>query len=138
MSSLHAVFTQGANKEFIDRIGSLRHFAAHRGSLQPTAVVERLEHEPTIDELDADIRAAGQEDVINMLPDGESREGFREMARSNARWARYEKGTIFEDVVPIELDGKFGFIRPHYDTAWNFARVMIFLNEVFRECSHLL
>ncbi len=137
-ASLYAVFSQGANKEFIDRIGALRHFAAHRGSLQPTTVVEKLEHEPTNEELDADIRVAGLEDIMNMLPEGESREGFREMARSNARFARYEKGTVLEDVVPIELDGKFGFIRPHYDTDWNFTHVMAFLNDVFRECSNLL
>jgi hypothetical protein len=136
--SLNAIFTQDPNKAFIDRIGSLRHFAAHRGSLQPTTVVEALDHEPTIEELDADIKAAGDEEIINMLPEGESREGFREMARTNARWARYEKGKVLEDVVPIELDGKFGFIKPQLDTTWNFARVMTFLNAVFQECSKLL
>jgi hypothetical protein len=60
------------------------------------------------------------------------------MARTNARWARYEKGTILEDVVPVELDGKFGFVRPHYDTEWNFARVTAFLEDVFRESAKLL
>jgi hypothetical protein len=135
---LHAVFTQGQNKAFIDRIGALRHFAAHRGSLQPTTVVEKLDREPTPEELDADIRAAGLDNIINMLPEGETREGFREMARSNARFARYEKNTVLEDVVPIELDGKFGFIRPHSDTDWNFKRLMSFLNDVFKECLNLL
>ena len=137
-ASLHAVFTQGAHKAFMERIGALRHFAAHRGSLQPTTVVEKLEREPTLAELDADIEASGLQDIINMLPDGEVREGLREMARTNARWARYEKRTVLEDVVPIELDSKFGFIRPHYDTGWNFDRVMAFLDDVFRGCSNLV
>jgi hypothetical protein len=137
-ASLYAVFTQGQNKAFIDRIGALRHFAAHRGSLQPTTVVEKLDHEPTPEELDADLTAAGLDNIINTLPEGEAREGFREIARSNARFARYEKGTVLEDVVPIELDGKFGFIRPHLDTEWNFRRLMSFLNDVFKECSRLL
>ena len=137
-ASLHAVFTQGKNKAFIDRIGALRHFAAHRGSLQPTDVVERPDREPTHEELDADIKAAGLDDIIAMLPQGEAREGFREMARSNARFARYEKGTVLEDVVPIEIDGKYGFIRPHFDTEWNFTRLMSFLNDVFKECSKVL
>ena len=132
------MFTQGRNKVFIDRIGALRHFAAHRGSLQHTTVVEKLEREPTPEELDVDIKAAGLDYIINMLPEGKAREGFREMARSNARFARYEKGTVLEDVVPIELDGRFGFIRPHFDTDWNFTRLMFFLSDVFKECLKVL
>jgi hypothetical protein len=136
--ALHSIFSNKAHKDFIDRIAALRHFAAHRGSLTPTTVVEELDHEPTLDELDADIRKAGLEETINMLPEGNAREGFREMARTNARWARYQKETVLEDVVLIELDGKFGFIHPHLDTGWNFDRVMTFLNDVFAECSKLL
>ena len=136
--SLHSLFTTDPNKSFIDRIGALRHFAAHRGSLMPTSVVKKPDREPTVEELDADIRADGLNDIINMLPEGEAREGFLEMARTNARCARYQKETVFEDVVPIELDGKFGFIHPHLDTDWNFARTMVFLNEIFKECSTIL
>ena len=116
----------------------MRHFAAHRGSLTPAPVIEKPEYEPTVEELDADITAGGLEEIINMLPEGEVRERFREMARSNARWERYHRGTILDDVVPIELNGEFAFIRPLLDTEWNFSRVMAFLNEIFRECSNLL
>jgi hypothetical protein len=136
-TALHAIFTAKSHKDFIDRIAALRHFAAHRGSLMPTIVVEEPDHDPTVDELDADIRKAGLEEIINMLPEGNAREGFREMARTNARWARYQKETILEDVIPIELDNKFRFINPHLDTGWNFNRTMDFLNEVFLECAKL-
>lgn len=136
--ALHALFTNKANKEFMDRIAALRHFAAHRGSLMPTVVVEELDHEPTNEELDEDIRKAGLDRTIELLPAGNSREGFREMARTNARWARYQKDTVIEDVVPIEFNGKFGFINPHLDTAWNFSKVLDFLNGVFAECEKLL
>ena len=73
-----------------------------------------------------------------MLPEGDAREGFREMLRSNARWARYQKETILEDVTLVELDGRFAFINPHLDTVWNFDRVMSFLNEVFTACPAVL
>jgi hypothetical protein len=136
--SLHLVFTDGANKEFIDRIGALRHFAAHRGSVTPASVIEKPENEPTIEELDSDIRADGLEEVSNMLPPGEARDRLWEVARSNARWARYQKGTVLEDVVQIEINGKYFFIHPLTDTEWNFSRINAFLSQVFRECSILL
>jgi hypothetical protein len=137
-ASLYSVFTTGTNKEFIDRIGALRHFAAHRGSLMPTNVVKALDREPTPEELDADIRAQGLEEILLMLPSGKAREGYREMLRTNARMARYEKETLLEDVVLIELDGKHGFIRPHSDTAWNFEQLMAFLTDVLKNCYPLL
>jgi hypothetical protein len=137
-ASLYSVFTTGANKEFIDRIGALRHFAAHRGSLMPTDVVKALDREPTPEELDTDIGAQGLEEILLMFPDGKAREGYREMLRANARIARYEKETLLKDVVLIELDGKYGFIRPHSDTAWNFERLMTFLTDVFKNCYPLL
>lgn len=137
-ASMYSVFTTGANKEFIDRIGALRHFAAHRGSLMPTNVVKALDPEPTTEELDSDIRAQGLENILSMMPEGKVRESYREMLRTNARMARYEKETILEDVVLIELDGKHGFIRPHSDTAWNFERLMALLTDIFKECYALL
>jgi hypothetical protein len=136
--SVHAVFTAKNHTEFIERIGALRHLAAHRGALMQTVVVNELDHEPTIDELDADIKKEGLDEILNMMPVGNAREGFREMLRTNMRWARYQKETVLEDVIPIETNGKFGFISPHLDTCWNFARVMDFLDEIFSECSKLL
>jgi hypothetical protein len=135
---LFKIFTEPMNTEFIERIGYLRHFAAHRGTLMPSIVVEKLDKEPTDDELDADIRAAGLDYLNARLPAGKSRDTFREMLRSNARMARYEKGKVLEGVVLVEVGGKYGFIHPHLDTAWNFSRTVRFLNAVFEECSKLL
>jgi len=133
--SIHAVFNADATKTFLDRVGYLRHYAAHRGSLCPTTVVEEPDHEPTIAELDEDIRQAGLDYVPNAFPPGAEREAFLQMLRTNARAARYEKKKILEGVVSIEYDGgKVGFINPLLDTDWNFRRVMAFLEQVFGEC----
>lgn len=122
----------------MDRIGYLRHFAAHRGSLMPTMLVEALDQEPTTAELDEDIRNAGLDYIVDGLPAGKMRDSLLEMLRTNARMARYEKGKVLEDVVLIEHEGKFGFINPHIDTPWNFARVMQFLDAVFAACIKVL
>jgi hypothetical protein len=135
---LFNIFTGPRNTEFIERVGYLRHFAAHRGTLMPSIVVERLDKEPTDDELDADIRAAGLDYLIARLPAGKSQDSFRDMLRSNARMARYEKGKVLEGVVLVEVGGKYGFIHPHLDTAWNFSKAMAFLNSVFEECNKFL
>lgn len=129
---LFAIFTDPRTKEFIERIGYLRHFAAHRGTLMPSIVVETPDKEPTDEELDEDIRVAGLDYIIERRP------ALREMFRTNARMARYEKGKVLEGVVLVELGGKHAFIHPHLDTTWNFSKVMTFLNAVFGECSQWL
>ena len=133
--AVHAVFNSQSNIEFMERIGALRHFAAHRGSITPTKVVEKLDPEPTDEELDARIKATGRDDLEAMLPEGTAREQFRAMARSIARAEIYEEKTILEDVVPIEINGKSYFIHPLTDTEWNFSRTIGFLNAIFDECS---
>jgi hypothetical protein len=129
---LFAIFTDPKTKEFIERIGYLRHFAAHRGTLMPSIVVEKPDKEPTDEELDDDIRVAGLDYIIERQP------ALREMFRTNARMARYEKGQVLEGVVLVELGGKRAFIQPHIDTTWNFSKMMMFLNAIFGECSQLL
>ncbi len=137
-ADLFAIFTDPKNKEFIERIGYLRNFAAHRGTLMPSIVVEELDKEPTDDELDADIRAAGLDYIIARHPAGKGQDTFCGMLRANARMARYEKGKLLEGVVLIEVGGKNAFIHPHLDTPWNFSRITSFLNAIFGECSKLL
>jgi hypothetical protein len=132
--SVHAIFTADATKKFLDRVGYLRHYAAHRGSLNPTIVVQAPEREPTTDELDEDIREAGLDYLPNAFPPGPVRDAHLQMLRDNARMARYEKQKVLEGVVPIEYGGKFGFINPLLDTSWNFSRVMAFLEPLFAEC----
>lgn len=132
---LQAAFEKPAHVEFIRRIAALRHAAAHRGVLTPTKVVQDLDHPPTNEEVDQDIREAGLDYLPLQFPQGPTRDAFREMLRSNARAARYERETLMEDVVLIEIDGKYGFIRPLDDTWWNFRRCTSFLDDVFSACT---
>lgn len=71
---MHAVFDKSEHTSFISRIGAVRHQAAHRAVVTPLKVVQQPDHEPTVDELDEDIRKAGWEDVLNLFPRGPSRE----------------------------------------------------------------
>jgi hypothetical protein len=133
-SVLHGIFTDAKHVEFIKRIGALRHFASHRGSLMPSKLLERPDKEPTTAELDAEIAGAGMDYMLDSLPEGELREGFREGLRHQFRVAYYEKnGKVVEGVVPILIDGQYGFIHPASDTDWNFQRFLLFMNEVFVE-----
>jgi hypothetical protein len=136
--TVEAVFKDAKHVEFIRRIGSLRHVAAHRGVLTPTKVVKDLDQPPTNDELDQDIRNAGLEYLLATFPAGTLRDSFQEMLRSNARGARYERETLMEDVVLIEMDGKYGFIHPLNDTWWNFKSCTSFLFDVFSNCTKIL
>lgn len=136
--SLHAIFTSDETKTFIDRIASLRHYAAHRGSVTPTIVVQAPDKEPTVGELDDDIRKAGWDVTASAFPPGPERERYWEMLRENATMARYEKEKLLDDVVPVKIGDKFGFINPLIDTSWNFKRVTAFLDAVFAECAQLI
>ncbi len=133
-----AVFENTKHVEFIRRIASLRHVAAHRGVLTPTKVVQDMDQPPTNDELDQDIREAGLAYLLLSLPAGKVRDSFQEMLRSNARAARYERETLMEDVVLIETNGKYGFIHPITDTWWNFKSCTSFLFDVFSTCTKAL
>lgn len=116
----------------------MRHTAAHRGILTPTKVVQDLDHPPTNEELDQDIREAGLDHICMTFPSGPKRESIREMLRSNARAARHERKTLLEDVVLIETNGKYWFINPLNDTWWNFKCCRSFLLDVFEECGKVL
>lgn len=131
LNGIKAVFEKPAHVDFIKRVAALRHTAAHRGVLTPTKVVQDMDKPPTSDELDQDIRDAGLEYLLFGMPAGAARDRMQEMLRSNARAARYERETLMEDVVLIEIEGKYGFIHPLNDTWWNFDRCTLFLNEVF-------
>jgi hypothetical protein len=126
---LHAVFENPRHVTFVQRIAALRHLA-----LTPTRVVQELNPPPTNDELDQDIREAGLDALLTWRPPGPHRDAFQEMLRSNARAARYERGTIMEDVVKIEIDGITSLINPLGDTWWNFRCCLSFLNDVFSAC----
>ena len=131
---LHGIFTDPKLVEFIKRIGYLRHYASHRGSLAPGKLLEKPAKELTDDEVDAMIAKAGMNDLMMYMPEGEMRESFRQSIRYNFRMAHYEKeGKLVDGVVPIVIDGKPGFIRPANDTEWNFQKFIIFMNRVLVE-----
>jgi hypothetical protein len=136
---LNAIFTDVEHVEFMKRIGYLRHYASHRGSLAPAKLLEKPNKDPTDDEVDAMISEAGMDDSVMYLPEGELRESFRQSLRYNFRMQYYEKeGKVVEGVLPIVIDGKRGFILPANDTGWNFQRFLLFMNRALTELKNCL
>jgi hypothetical protein len=132
---LHNVFTKTENTEFIEKLGYLRNYAAHRGSIAPTKVVRKPEKEPTPAEIDDHLRSIGMGWLFEGGPLAAS---VLEMARSNGRMDIYEKDVLFEDVVWIQAGGVQGFFDPLLATSWNFQLTMRFMREIFRECEKFL
>jgi hypothetical protein len=135
---VHAVFQNPTHTAFINRVATVRHIAAHRGVITPTKVLQKPDLEPTVAELDEDIRKAGLDWILTRFPPSPARDQFREMLRNSARMARYEQETLMEDVILVELDGKWSFIHPLTDTWWNFKCCKAFLDDIFSECSKVL
>jgi hypothetical protein len=130
---IHAIFTHPDTVEFMKRIASLRHFAAHRGSIMPAEIYETPDQEPTAEELDADIEQSGEGVTLNLYPAGKVREYFRENLRFKARLKRYKR--VAEGMVKIEIDGNYFLIRPMSDIGWNFDRFHAFLEKVLNACA---
>jgi hypothetical protein len=134
--TLHAIFTDAKHLEFIKRIGALRHFASHRGSIVPARILEKPDKEPTNEELDVEISEAGMDDMLAFMSEGELRDGFRDNLRYRFKVARYEKiGKIVDGVVPVVIDNQFSFIHPPADISWNFQRFLLFIDQVLVELS---
>jgi hypothetical protein len=136
--AVYAVFENPTHRSFIKRVGAVRHSAAHRGVVAPGTVFQEPEDEPTVAELDEDIRNAGWDQTLLFFPPGAAQDQFRELLRTNARMARYQRETLMEDVILVELDGKWSFIKPLLDTSWNFERCKAFLDDVLSACSKVL
>jgi hypothetical protein len=128
-----ALFVAPETVQFIDRIGDLRHYAAHRGSIAPGTLFERPEAEPTEEELDADIREAGLDSALDLIPRGPDRDQMREVLRTNARVERYKR--IQDGLVLIERDDGSGyFVRPLSDIGYNFWKFHFFMIRVLEAC----
>jgi hypothetical protein len=136
--ALHAIFTDTSTVELLDRFGALRHYAAHRGSIAPSKLVEKPEREPTDDEVDAYIRKDGQSIWMLDLPESPQKTMLVGMLRSNTRAEILEENTIAKDIVFVEIKGKGYIMHPLSDTTWNFRRTMKFLHKVFDECITIL
>jgi hypothetical protein len=131
---IYGMFTEPKVVEFIKRVAYLRHYASHRGSLAPGKVLKTPDKELTDAELDVMIADAGLDDLVAYTPEGELRESFRQLLRSNFRMREYEKaGVLLEGAVLIMVDGKAGLIRPAADIEWNFQNFIVFMNRVLAE-----
>jgi hypothetical protein len=131
---LHGIFTKTSTVELLDRFGALRHYAAHRGSIAPSKVVEKPDKEPTDDDVDAAIRKSGENAWMLDLPDSPQKITLVGMLRSNTRAEIYEQNTVAKDIVFVEIRGRDYMMHPLSDTTWNFRRTVSFLHEVFGEC----
>ena len=136
--ALHTIFTDASTVELLDRFGALRHYAAHRGSIAPSKLVEKPDKEPTDDEVDAYIRKVGQSAWMLDLPDSPQKIMLLGMLRSNTRAEILEENTIAKDIVFVEIKGKDYMMHPLSDTTWNFRRTTKFLHRVFDECIKIL
>jgi hypothetical protein len=131
--AVHDVFTNPKHVAFMAQIAFLRNYAAHRGSIAPTKVVQKPEREPTTEEIDAQIASSGLGWMLEQ-PDVPGRDVLLQMARSHARMQIFEKNTILEDVVWIEVGPQRGFLDPLLATTTNFANAMQLLKDTLDHC----
>jgi hypothetical protein len=130
---LHGMFTDPDIVTFIERIASLRHLSAHRGQIAPGPVYERPDHEPTLEELDAEITAKGLDADLEFFPAGAVREAFRDNIRYTLRLSKYK--LVLEDVVIVDGKTVKGLINPLADTEYNFSKFHSFLDNVLNACT---
>jgi hypothetical protein len=133
---LHGLFTSDEVVNFLDRISSLRHQTAHRGHIAPALVYEKPDKEPTVEELDEEIRKKGLDANLRWFPEGAVRDAFREQIRFTVKLSKYK--LVLEDVVFVEGKKTKGFINPLNDTEYNYDRFYRFLGNVLQSCSKLL
>jgi hypothetical protein len=125
---IHAAFVDPQFSDFLERVASLRHLAAHRGSIMPGQLYEKPDVEPTLEELDRDIREQGIDTRIEMFPPGPLRDWARDCERYRMRLEKSKK--ILDEVLPVKIKGKYGFIHPMSDTEWNFYKCHNFMAKV--------
>jgi hypothetical protein len=133
---MHALFTDADLTVFLDRIGTLRHMTAHRGYIAPAALYEKPEKEPTVAELDEEIRKQGLDAQLKWIPEGPVRETFRENLRFSVRLSMYK--LVAENVVFVDGKATRGFIDPLTDTEYNFSKFYTFFEKVLKLCPKVL
>lgn len=125
---LHAIFKDAKTQDFMERIASLRHASAHRSQIMPAPVYEKPDAEPTVAELDEEIRAKGLDRDLQYFPGGPVREAIRENIRFKLRIEKYK--IVLEDAVYLDTEKQKGFINPLVDTEWNFCKFYEFFYKV--------
>jgi hypothetical protein len=129
---IHASFVDPEFSDFLGRVASLRHLASHRGSIMPGQVYEKPDVEFTNEELDEEIRKAGRDSRIDMFPPGPLRDWARQSERYRMRLEKTKK--LLDEVLLVEIKGKYGFIHPMADIEWNFNKFHTFLDKVLEAC----
>jgi hypothetical protein len=129
---IHTLFTDPNLDQFITRIGALRHFAAHRGSIMPTEIYAKPEVEPTIEGLDADIAKSGEDDILAYLPAGDAHDSARDFLRFKAKMARLEK--VADNMVLVKTAENQYFLNPMADIEWNYQKFHSFMLKVLKAC----
>lgn len=125
---IHTLFTSTDTADFIERIASLRHSSAHRDQIMPGPIYERPESEPSIAELDEEIREKGLDSGLEFFPPGPTRDGFKEMIRFHLRISKWK--VVLEDAVFLNTKKIKGVINPLIDTEWNFSKFYAFFSGV--------
>lgn len=125
---LQAMFTDPNIEDFIERIASLRHSSAHRSQIMPGQVYEEPDHEPTVSELDEEIRVKGLDRELRFFPAGPVRDAIRDNIRFTVKISKYK--ILLEDAVFLDTKKKKGFINPLLDTEWNFSQFHAFFSAV--------
>ena len=128
---IHAHFTEPRFLDFLERVSALRHYAAHRGSIAPGKIYEKLDPEPTNAELDAEISRQGLDYFLVAIPDGPVRDAFRATLRYKMLISMSK--LTAEGVVFLEMKGKWHYIRPMSDIEWNFERFRHFMSAVLND-----
>lgn len=132
------MFTDSDFVRFRKTIRELRNYAAHRGSIMPAKLVAQPDVEPSDEEVDAEIARQGLDDIYPFLPAGAPRDRYRGILRSNTKMAIYERSTLAEGVVKLEIDGKEYMIQPMNDVEWNFKKYYSFMKSVLEGCAALI
>lgn len=115
---IYALFTDARVLEFLERVSALRHFAAHRGSIAPGKIYEKLDPEPSDADLDAEIARQGLDNFLDVVPTGPVRDAFRATLRQKMLISLSK--LLAEGIVFLEIRGKWHYIRPMSDIEWNF------------------
>jgi hypothetical protein len=96
-------------------------------------VYESPAHEPTIEELDAEITAKGLDAQLQFFPAGAVRDAFRDNIRYTLRLSKYK--LVLEDMVIVDGKTVKGLINPLADTEYNFSKFHAFLDKVLNACT---
>jgi hypothetical protein len=125
---IYGLFTEPHLVNFVERLAALRHFAAHRGSIAPGKIYEKLDPEPSTAELDAEIAKQGLDGFLSVFPDGPVREAFKSTLRQKMLISMSK--LLAEGIVFLQIQGKWSYIRPMSDIEWNFERYHRFMAAV--------